>query len=233
MERLEALGATVTSLPAIEFEPVEDHSRLDSALDNFAVNDVVIFTSVTGVEFVSKRFEELGLAAPDGDKPTLAVIGPATGAAVEKWWRMPDVMPSEFRAEAIAEALGDVRGKRILMLRADLARPELRLILEASGAHVEEVAAYRILPANSEDIAWPDVKPDVITLTSAASARLFVEAAIGNGHSSWLDSSDLVCIGPITRDAVLELGYAVAATASEYTEAGLVQAILDLEAAHA
>ena len=231
--KVTSLGARAICLPAIRFEPVADSSELDTALREAGTYDVIVFTSVTGVEAVSARMIELRLSTDAIRGRKLAVIGPATAAAVEKWLRKPDTMPNEYVAEAIADALGGVAGMRILLLRADLARRDLHEILSAKGAAVEEVSAYRIVAASVETFDWSMPAPDIITFTSAASARFVAETLTSNGRTDWLGSGAIVCIGPITRDAVLEMGFKVTATAAEYTEAGLVKAMMGLEFAHA
>lgn len=220
---LEELGAEIFSMPAIEVAPPEDLGQLDSALRRLDQFDWVVLTSVNGVDAVRKRMEEIGVPPEDLKVRKLAVIGPATGAALAAAFRIPDIMPSEYISEAIAEALGDVAGKRFLLARADIARRDLAEILISKGAAVTEVAAYRIVSPTSSEL--PERAPDVITLTSSAAARGTRDALASAGYEDWMRKAALICIGPITAATVRELGYEPAVIANEYTIPGLVEAL--------
>jgi len=69
--------------------------------------------------------------------------------------------------------------------------------------------------------------PDLITLTSPSAARSLAKMLEESGRADWLAQVPIICIGPITADAVRELGYQPARVATEHTMQGLVQAILD------
>src|SRR5207245_7109987 len=75
----------------------------------------------------------------------VAVIGPATAAALAAYGIRADLVPDEYVAEAVAEALcPHVRpGDRVLLPRAEGARSELVDGLRAAGAEVNEVTLYR------------------------------------------------------------------------------------------
>lgn len=235
-EPLEGLGAKVFLLPTIGIAPPEDSAPFDEALRGLAAYDWVVLTSVNGVEAVRARMAELGLSPETLSSRKLAVIGPSTGRALSEAFRAPDLMPSEYVAEAIAEALGDVAGQRFLLARADLARRELAETLRARGAVVDEVPAYRIVRETS-DADLPEEVPDFITLTSSEAARATREALMAKGRGEWMSQSTLACIGPITAATVAELGYATPIVAREYTIPGLIDAMLEYtlrpEATHA
>ncbi|MBI1334689.1 MAG: hypothetical protein GC165_17615 [Armatimonadetes bacterium] len=223
---LQELGAEVFSMPAIEIAPLEDTSKLDTALSQLETYDWVVLTSVNGVASVRDRMVTLGIDQSKLSSRRLAVIGPATAAALENDFRAPDAMPEQYVSESIMEVLGDVKGKRFLLARADLARRELPDMLRAEGAIVDEVNAYRIVRA-SEETVLPDRSPDYITLTSAAAARNTIDTLKEKGHADWLRSANLACIGPITESAVREAGFEPAVIAHEFTIPGLVEAIVE------
>lgn len=226
-EPLEGLGARVLSMPVIEIVEPEDFGPLDEALNGLESFDWVVFTSANGVEAVRARMSHLGLSASVLTSRRLAVIGPATGAALESSFRAADLMPASYVSEAISEALGDVNGQRFLLARADLARKDLSDLLRGAGAVVQDVVVYRIVrPVVDVDLA--DEAPDIITLTSSSAARATEEALQRAGRGHWMHEAKLVCIGPITAETVTELGYPIGAVADEFTMAGLVQAIVGL-----
>src|SRR5439155_19219799 len=121
-------------------------------------------------------------------------------------------------AEAILEALGDVRGQRILLPRADIARRALADGLRERGAIVDEVATYHTLPADAERPSLGEV--DAVTFTSSSTVKNFVAAGpVPRG-------ARVVCIGPITARTARELGLEVTEVAGEYTEDGLIAALV-------
>jgi len=219
------LGASVFTLPAIAIAPVLDAAPLDAALRNLNAYDWVVLTSVNGVTAVRYRMEELGIPLGKLGERKIAVIGPATRDAVREAFREPDLMPEEYVSESIAQALGDVRGLRILLARADIARKELGTILRIGGAEVDEAAAYRIVPSR-EDVCLPEERPDIITLTSSSAVHGTRQALALRNREQWMHESRLACIGPITAATVRELGYRVALVAEEFTIPGLVKALV-------
>jgi uroporphyrinogen-III synthase len=226
---LQKLGATVLSMPAIQIAPPENLEILDGALREVGSCDWVVFTSVNGVRSVIERIDALGLPRADLKRPKVAAIGPATASEYAKHVGVdPDLVPQEFVSEAIAEAVGDVAGKRFLLPRADIARKDLANLLREKGAIVDEGAPYRIVPSDSSELDLPLGAPDFITLTSSSAARSTFEMLKSRGRELWFSQSGLVTIGPITSGTVRELGFPVAAEASDYTVPGLTRALIDL-----
>ena len=225
VEPLEARGATVFSLPAIEIAPPLDPEALDEALRNVGSYDWVVATSVNGVQALGDRRQALGLRMETFDGVKLAAVGPSTAAAFRQAFREPDAVPQEFVGERVAEAMGDVRGKRFLLARADIARKDLPERLRAMGAEVDDVAAYRIVRP-SPDGPLPEVAPDWIALTSSSGVIGTRDALAAGGKEEWMRSARLACIGPLTAATVLELGYEVEVMAEAHTILGLVEAIV-------
>src|ERR1019366_7235681 len=76
----------------------------------------------------------------------IAAIGPATADCVRRYALTVAAMPSEYRAEAVIDAIGAPRitGARILIPRAEVAREILPDLLRHHGAREVVVApAYR------------------------------------------------------------------------------------------
>jgi len=221
-DKLAELGAEPILMPAIDIAPLSNSFELDSALLKLDRFDWVIFTSVNGVDAVRSRMAALGVSSEKLASRRLAAIGPATADALAAFCRQPDVVPDEYVAEAIPKHIKDVRGKKFLLARADIARPDLAIILRERGADVTEVAAYRIVTAVEKHL---EERPDFITLTSSSAAKATLE---GLNREQWLRETQLVCIGPVTAATVREMGYEVAATAPEYTTDGIIKALVTL-----
>ncbi len=227
--RLEALGATVYTVPTIRFEPPEDTSPLDRAAAELDRFDWVVFTSPNGVRFFWERLQALGFGAERLARPRVAAVGPGTAAELARRGRLPDAVPPEALTARIPAALGNVRGRRILLPRTDIAGPELAEALRATGAEVVEVVAYRTLPetAGAEELLrlLEGGRVDAITLTSASTARNL--AALVGSARPLLERVKIVCIGPVTARAAAEAGLKVDVVAGEHTLEGLVQAVVE------
>jgi uroporphyrinogen-III synthase len=212
--RLEALGATVYSVPTIRFAPPEDTGPLDRAIADLDQFDWVVFTSPNGVRFFWERLAALGFGPEKLAGPRVAAIGPGTAAELTS--RIPD-------------ALGDIRGRRIFLPRTDIAGPELAEALRSAGAEVVEAVAYRTLTDLTKRNRLLHLlearKVDAVTLTSASTARGL--AAMVGPDRTRLEGVKIICIGPVTARAAAEAGLKVDVVASEHTLEGLVRAVLD------
>ncbi len=224
-EPLEALGAETLFVPVIEIADASETSSLEQAIARLDTYDWLIFTSVNGVRhFV----EALDRSRRDlrALKAKLCAIGPATRAAIEQLHLRVDVMPAEYVAESLLDALAneDLTGKRVLLPRAAVARDLVPVALTARGAQVDVVEAYRtIIPAGAAQHVRDALarKPDWITFTSSSTAKNFVDIA---GREA-LQGIKVASIGPITSATARGVGLGVDVEANPHTIEGLVDAI--------
>jgi uroporphyrinogen III methyltransferase/synthase len=231
--RLEELGAVVSLLPTVEIREPDDWSPVDRALSQLARYEWLVFTSVNGVEALITRLRHVGRDLRAFGSLRLAVIGPATADALRRYHLEPDVMPSAYDSESLAETLLPlVAGQRVLLARADRGRDVLRERL-ANVAEVEQIAVYSQVDALD---ATADVlqtlrqgELDVITATSSNIARsLLRELDEATAERIRAGAVRLVSISPVTSAAIRDLGFPVAAEAREFTTEGVIEAILML-----
>ncbi len=221
-DKLIAFGAQPIVFPTIEIAPLADTAELDRAIERLSQYQWIIFTSVNGVKAFWERLELVGVGLAPAQR--IGAIGPATARALEQHGVKVNLIPEEYVAESIVKSIGDVNGQHILLPRADIAREALAIDLTERGAIVDEIAAYRTLPATPDPIGLEELKRgvDAITFTSSSTVRNFV-ALVGRD----VISSNVVvaCIGPITAQTAKELGLRVDVMAAEYTIDGLVNAL--------
>jgi uroporphyrinogen-III synthase len=224
---LSSRGADAVETPAIEIVEPEDLAPLDGAIARAADYDWIVFTSANGVERFFDRVAALKVDLRELGHARLAAIGPATAAAIATRALRVDLVPEAYVAESLVEALasaGCVAGSRILVARAAVARDLLPAALEARGARVDVVEAYRtVRPESSRRLLSALVARhalDLVTFTSASTVANYVELA-------GADATRVAgaCIGPITASAAREAGIRVAVEAGEFTVPGLVAAI--------
>ncbi len=232
-DALTDLGADVLEIPAIEIRPAKSYEALDLALQNVESYDWLVLTSVNGVRVFFSRLEALGIGSERLLHLDIAAIGPATAAVIEEHGLPVDVVPDEYVAESVVAALWQqVRGKRVLLVRAKVARDVIPQELRTAGATVHVMEAYEtVAPESSrvrlrEAFSDPAQRPTAITFTSSSTARNFVEL-LGPENLAHLKGVTIASIGPVTSQTLRELGIAVTLEAHEYTIAGLVEALAE------
>jgi uroporphyrinogen III methyltransferase/synthase len=231
--RLEELGAEAILLPAVEVREPADWAPVDRALADLSRFDWLVFTSANGVHFFVKRLRQTGRDLRALGSLSLAAIGPATADALRGYHLEPDLVPPEYRSESLASALREkVAGKRVLLARADRGRELLREEL-AAVAEVEQVAVYSQIDALTEGTEGLERlrrgEVDCVTLTSSNIARALLRSLDPDTRTRILEGKvRLVSISPVTSVAIRELGFPVAAEASEYVTEGVVKALLEL-----
>src|SRR5712691_5029057 len=225
-------GATVIEVPTIEIRPPRSWLQLDQALREHEAFDWLILTSVNGVEALAQRCRKQRLPVRKLNKLKIAAIGPATRKALEQQGLKVDAVPSEYVAEAVVQKLRrKVKGKRVLLVRAAVARDVIPLQLKKAGAEIKVVEAYRTgVPESSRRklrriFSNPQRCPHVITFTSSSTARNFHQLMHGVSKTC-LGSVAMASVGPVTSSTLRECGYRVDMQAKEYTMPGLVKAIV-------
>ena len=235
---LERFGAEVYEFPTIKIRSPEDFGPLDAAIRDLDSFGWIVFTSVNGVEAFEERLRHHGLdlrAVPRRAK--IAAIGPATVRKIEEVGLRVDVVPEEYRAEALIEALeaGSLAGERVLIPRARVAREVLPEKLREAGAEVVVPPAYESFPSSEwkEDLAGllEAGEVDCVTFTASSTVENLVGAFGPEEAARLLAKTRVACIGPVTAETARGLGLRVDVEAEEYTIPGLVEAVTDLLAA--
>jgi uroporphyrinogen-III synthase len=243
---LRKLGASVIEIPFIEIRKPRSFRPLDSALHNLSEYDWLILTSVNGVDALWERMARLRLDQATLKQLRVAAIGPATKKAIEQGGIKVDVVPKEYVAESVVRSLRRrIKGKRVLLVRAKVARDVIPRELRDAGAQVDVVEAYETVVPQSSRARLRGVlktrlrQPHIITFTSSSTVRNFVELLGAsqikagprsrerkNSQGPRLDAVRFASIGPVTSSTLRALGLAVDIEASEFTIPGLVKAIV-------
>ena len=225
-------GAEVFEFPTVEIAPATDNAALD--LNGI---DWIVLTSVNGVDVLFER-----LAASDRDARALhgirlCAVGVKTATALGRRFIRPDATPEHYEAEPVVQLLesvgGPMRGKRILLPRADIARAALRDELRGRGAEVIELHAYRAgVPRDSSEHAdaLMAFAPHYVTFTSAAAARN-IAVMLGPERLERLRAgTHFAAIGPVAAQGVRDIGLTVDIEPGVHRAADLVAAIVAWDA---
>jgi uroporphyrinogen III methyltransferase / synthase len=225
-DRLVELGAEVLMQPAVEIAAPADWAPVDAALARLDRYDWLVFSSSNGVRYLVERLAAIGGDAGLLRRIKLAAIGPGTAAELARHGYEADLVPDEYRAEALAAALAaDAPGRRFLLARTDRGRQVLPEQLTAAGAIVEQIVVYSTREVDRPDpeiaAAMAAGRIDWTTVTSSAIARSLV-ALFGDD----LRRTRLASISPVTSSVLRESGHEPSVEAVEYTMAGLVAALV-------
>jgi uroporphyrinogen III methyltransferase / synthase len=224
-ELLTALGADVLEQPGIIVSDPPDWAAADAALDRVASYDWIVFSSSNGVKRLLDRLLARGGRLDQLDGVKLAAIGPGTAAELQRYGLTADVIPVEYRAESLAEALRPhAAGRRFLLARASRGREVLSEELLVAGGIVEQIVVYTSADVETADPAVAAAlaagRIDWVTVTSSSIAR-----AIVGLFGEQLRRTRLASISPVTSQTLRELGHPPVVEATEYTMTGLVAAI--------
>ena len=228
-QALETLGAKCVEVPSIRLQAPSDHyAAVDQAISRLADYAWVIFTSTNGVQHF---FERLALAGKDArafGHAKIAAIGTATAEELGRHGIQADIVPQEFRAEGVVEAMqGELSaGMKILLPRAQEAREILPESLRKLGAIVDVASVYETVAAceNGKDIneKLSQGEIDLVTFTSSSTVKNLIQAL---GSTDALQHVQTAVIGPITAATCRNYGIEPDIVAEEYTIDGLVKAI--------
>ncbi len=230
---LEDAGAEVIPVPTIATVPPASWDAVDGALDRLGDYAWLVLTSENGVTAFFDRLRARGGDVRALAGVAIAAIGPQTRAAIEERGLRVALTPSEYRAEAVADALvaAGVAGRRVLLARAASARAILPQRLAAAGAVVDEVAVYEtIVPpeaASAAALFAGDRRPDLVTFTSSSTVTNFARLFPARDLPRVLEGVAIGCIGPITAATARDLGITVDVQPDEYTIPAFAAAIVD------
>jgi len=235
-DRLEAMGAEVIEAAMLRIEPPDDWGPLDQACAVAGSFDWIVFASTNAVDAFMGRLlrGERDLRVLGGVK--LCCVGPSTAERLAEHGLKADVIPGEYRAESLVEALtetGQVAGSKILLPHADIGREVIPDELRRHGAHVTEVVAYRTVATEAEREGDPDIyrmllerKLDVVTFTSPSAVRNLVKVLGAEPAADLLRTTVVAAIGPVTAEAAAQFDIYTAVIPEKYTVPALVAAIV-------
>lgn len=228
-ELLAAQGARVLPFPTIAIEPPSSWQPLDDALSSLASFQWIVFTSANGVRFFFQRLAEIGGDVRMLKGVEIAVIGPATAAFLETKGLKADLVPDRYISEGVVEAFGsrNMRGLKVLLVRAEEARNVIPRGLALQGAEVRVIPVYKTIrgPAKRETMeAWlSEELVDVVTFTSPSTVVYFREIM---GPSFLMpEKVKVAAIGPVTAAAATKAGMTVHILQDEYTVPDMVESL--------
>lgn len=223
-EKLRIKGAEVLELPAIDTVAAEENQRLERCFAQIDRYHWIVFTSQTGVQvfFEQAKRRRLDIRKLSGAK--FAVIGEGTKAALCERGIYADLIPDIFDGESLGRTLADqeIKGKHVLIPRAEKGNMQLVPILEQAGAFVEDVAVYKTVYHAGRAVSVKEEiekgKIDIVVFTSSSTVEGFAAVTEGMDYSG----VRAACIGRQTAETAakynLKCWIADRATLEDLTE---------------
>ncbi|QDU53210.1 uroporphyrinogen-III C-methyltransferase [Gimesia panareensis] len=230
IKRALELGAQPVLLPTIEIGAPANWSPVDAAIARLEEYQWLVFTSANGVNYFLNRLWDTGFDARKLAHLRIATIGPSTAEALQRFHLRADLIPDQYRAEALAAALKPlVQDQKLLWAGANRGREVLQTELAEVSATVEKIVVYE----NHDVSAWDTESLkllesgviDWVGLSSPSIARNFSRLLTEAARQQLGRKTRLVSISPVTTQAASEAGLTVDAEAEEYHWDGIFAAI--------
>ncbi|NLG60744.1 MAG: uroporphyrinogen-III synthase [Candidatus Cloacimonetes bacterium] len=228
VRQLEREGADVAAFPLIRIEPVLSAAELANRLRQGW--DWVVFTSANAVRMCALALEAQHATPRDVlSQARIAVVGPATAAAVRALGLEVAAMPDRFVGDEVVAAMqatSDLARRQVLWPRAEGARDVIENALRAAGAAIDAPVVYRSVPdgGNARRLARKILQHDidVVTFTSPSCVRSLADVL------PEMRGVKVAAIGPVTAEAARAAGYPVDVVAAEHTADGIVRAVVQV-----
>ena len=231
-KQLETRGAIPFLFPTIKTVPVDLDADAVDALRNLSMFDCVVFTSANGVRYFFEALERAGVDPGALEFVEVASVGTATAAALTTRGVTVSIIPEQFIAESLAEALAEQLppASRILIPRPRKTRETLGPELVERGFDVREIVLYETVPDDSRvDAAAQALRAgriDAITFTSGSTARNFVNLLRERiDLEAILEHVVVAVIGPATARVAEDVGLRVDVMPDENTTAAMIEAL--------
>lgn len=227
-EALQAAGAHVLWIPAIEIAalPPDDEGR--ALLGRLGEFDWCAFASESGVRHFLDRVEGQGLRWPL--RLRVAAVGRNTARALADRGRPADLVPEEHTGRALAELLlSRVPAGRILLPRGDQGREELEELLRTGGWQVTPAVCYTNRPVRitAGQLFAVEQGLDAAVFASPSAVRALWDQLPDTGKRV-LRGARCVPIGPTTAAGLREVGLEPALVPEPHTVEGIVAALTQL-----
>jgi uroporphyrinogen III methyltransferase/synthase len=233
-QKIISRGGQPVEFATVAIKPQTESDEFLKALAQIAEHDWIIFTSPNGVAVFFDALYKLGKDARVFAGAKLATLGVKTAMSLERYGIRADFVPTVFTGQELGHQLmthTNVRDKRMLLLRSELASNELPELLLKAGAQVRDVPIYTAVEHEGdgrellEQIQGGAI--DWLTFASPSSVRAFfarIPPDVVNASKAKVAS-----IGPVTGAELARLGVRVDLEASEHTVDGMLAAIESAE----
>ena len=226
---IRAQGGEPVLFPVMTITAVEPPISNAVIFDTINACQWVIFVSVNAVGFACSGLAGRSLSLNESVR--IAAVGKATAAALMAIdWPVHLVPEAGFNSEALlaTDAMQQVKGQRVLIIRGEGGRAKLANELGQRGARVDYLEVYRRTKprvGNAElNRTLVENKLDVLVITSGEALRNLLELA-GENNAKLLKSIPLVVISSRIKNIADKLGFNQVWVADEPDDTAIVKTI--------
>ena len=225
-------GAEVVSFPLIKIMPPNTWKEIDERIKQIKTYDWMVFTSVNGARYFFQRFFKVAGDIRNISGVKISAIGSATEKMINDLHLNVSMKPEKYTSQSLIESFSkmrNIRGKKFLLPRAQIAGAFRSDELRKMGAVVDDLICYRTVPLrqyNSDGIELlKDGGIDAVTFTSSSTVHSFVKMAEKNELTAGIAELPAVSIGPETTKTAREYGFNVKKEAGISNMNGLFTAV--------
>jgi uroporphyrinogen-III synthase len=164
---IEKLGGNCIQFPLLEITPLADDRPLRAMLARLSEFHLAIFISPNAVRYGMEAILNAG-GLPAALQ--IATVGLSSAKALHDYGVTKVIAPQQqFDSESLLELpeLRELRGKNVVIFRADKGRELLADTLKLRGANVEYVSCYQRGKPQHDVTALLAARPDALTVSSS------------------------------------------------------------------
>ncbi len=223
-------GGNPISFETFRIQPLTSSNEFLESLASIAEYDWVVFTSANGVDVFFKCIYDLKKDARILGHSKIAAVGATTKERLACYGISADFVPDVYTSKQLAVQLinfTSLHGKKVLLLRSELADEDLDKVLGEGGAQINRLDVYTAAAAETETKFMMEElenkQIDCITFTSPSCVKYFFEKL----ELSLVLSSGakIASIGPVTSEALTKAGAKIDIEAATHTIDGLLEAM--------
>ncbi|HSW97891.1 MAG TPA: hydroxymethylbilane synthase [Candidatus Saccharimonadales bacterium] len=223
---IEALGLQSHVYSSISITKNTLSPKSKKIFTDIATFDWLLFTSQNGIQFFVQTLKELAIPLTMVKNCKIATVGTKTAEAVKKFGLQVDFVPSNYSTDNLADELEDIKNKKILMARANIATPGLVKKLRDKGAQVIDIPIYKTTLNKNHNPEFENLLTNqqiyCITFTSPSTVKGFMRNVKNAKLHNAVLSIPALSIGPVTTKELQRSGFENIITAEEYTISGMI-----------
>ena len=218
------LGGQAINIPFINIE------YLDFEMPDLSKYSTLLFNSLNSVIGFMRKIKDMRVLG----HLKIGVVGKKTDEEMKKYRIIPDFYPKEYTVEKLAaESVNFTEeGENILFIVSDLSPVNEGKYTELYKRNYDKLVVYNThkLKIDSGKAEKYAKESDILMFLSSSTFESFADSINLSENSEMkeiLSGKILASIGPVTTKTIEKYGLKVGVEAKEYTERGLLRAILD------
>lgn len=224
IQKLKGKNYEVVTVGKSEIISSNEHSFYENKFKNLNKYNWILFTSRNGVKKFIEKCKLLGISLSE-IKTKIAAVGPKTAKELKINNIEVNFLPSKFTTECLARELPANAGDKLLLIRSKLANEEMEEILKSRGFYVDTLRIYEVKYSISSYNIDEILDCDIIIFTSASSVKALTNLLDEKVIRKLKEKCTVACIGPVTSETALNMGFKVEIIPKRYTIEDLIEEI--------